>query len=112
MSNLFEQILLEYEKEQQISFPKTEWESIKKQLKRTGYVYTTRVSNEYMKYDLGKIYKTPWGESLEVVEAKELIGFFSKPVFAHPFLSELSKEQINLLSKYDRLDIVKLGVLN
>ena len=49
-----------YYQHETIAFPESEHESIKQQLNQRGFIYTTRVSDEYGKYQEGITYKTPW----------------------------------------------------
>lgn len=84
-----------------ITFPKEEYESIRKDLDRNGYCYTTRVSNEIGKYAIGSLYKTPWGETIIIDGIKNY-----QKISNHPFYNELSKSQIKLIAKYSE-DIYK-----
>lgn len=77
-----------------ISFPKSEYDCYLNRLKANKIIYTTRVSNEVNKYKINEKYNSDFG-ILQVVFFKH----FSK-LSDHPFLNELSHEQILLINKY------------
>lgn len=84
-----------------MAFPPGEILSIKNQLQTSGYAYTTRVDAEQGKWKIGMTADSPFG--VIKIAAIATIENFSR----HPFLSELSLEQKNLLSKYDKMDVIK-----
>jgi hypothetical protein len=51
-----------------ISFPKREWQNIKKNLATTGQSSTVRSCFEYGKYKLRGIYQTPWGNLIKIIK--------------------------------------------
>ena len=71
-----------------INFPETEYNQIQEDLYRNGYCYTTRVSVEINKYEIGKTYKTPWGDYVKIDEKKRYMKLSD-----HPFYNELTGAQ-------------------
>ena len=49
-----------------IPFPKEETDQVRNRIDTTGIVSTTRVEDEFGKYDRGQRYQTTWGDTLEV----------------------------------------------
>lgn len=91
-----------------ITFPEDEWDNIKKNIEKNKIFYTTRVSIEKNKYIKNKIYLTQWGSLLTVVD---VINY--KKVNEHPFLSDLSDKQIEIIRKYsenidETYEVIKL----
>jgi len=82
-----------------ISFPK---EEIPNLIKRSTIV-TTRVDREFNKYFLGDILTTPWGDEF-VVTSVQVIHSVKK----HPNYTLLTPEQIQLLSKYNKMDVIQM----
>ena len=80
-----------------IDFPEEEIDTLKKQNK----IITTRVSAEYNKYHVGDLIRTPWGDVFRVVDIKKF-----KDVKNHPYLDELTQDQIKLLNKYKKMNLV------
>ena len=85
-----------------ISFPLSELE----QLKNRSFIITTRVSKEYNRYHLGDILKSPWSD-LYYVQKIEKINCIDD----HPYYDELTNDQIQLISKYKKIDILTLKKL-
>ena len=73
------------------------------QLQGKDCLITTRVSQEYNRYHLGEILQTPWGQLYIVSQVLKL-----KHVKDHPHYSKLTNEQIQLISKYKRIDVITL----
>lgn len=86
-----------------ISFPKEEHKTIKSQLKKYGKIITTRVDNEIGKFKLNKIYLSPWNDLLKVIDIKTF-----KNIIEHPYYKFLTNEQIKLISKYDKYEVLTL----
>ena len=82
-----------------IDFPEEEINILKKQNK----IITTRVSAEYNKYNVGDLVRTPWGDIFKVLNIKKF-----RDIENHPYLDELTEDQINLLSKYKKMDLVTM----
>lgn len=74
-----------------ISFPTSEIEFIKHQ----KVIYTTRINEEYDKYQLNEIYITPWDSYIQVVNIQEYTN-----IEDHPFYSKLNEEQLVLLRSH------------
>ena len=75
-----------------ISFPADEHNAVRKRLDAGLSVVTTRVENEIGKYRPGQMYRTQWGEILEVT--------FVQPYLLledHPYHSELTAEWLRQL---------------
>lgn len=79
-----------------ISFPKNEWGHIKDRLNSGKDVVTLRVENELGKYKVGKIYRTPWGTEVEVVDKKTGIG-----AEHHQFKDKITSEQMSQVKGKD-----------
>ena len=82
-----------------ISFPKEEISTISKQSR----IITTRVSADYDKYHVGDMVRTPWDKVYKVTNRIEI-----KNVKDHPYFSELTKDQIEFLKKYDKIAVLTL----
>ena len=83
----------------EIHFPVEELE----QLKGKTRIITTRVSREYNRYHIKEILKTPWNELYIVAKVDKITD-----IKEHPFYHNLTKEQIQLISKYKKIDILTL----
>ena len=84
-----------------MTFPAAEIPALKQRLQSVGYAYTTRVDAEQGRWKAGEIVESPLG-SLRIVAVKTL-----EDLARHPFLNELSPEQRAVLSKYNKLDVIK-----
>ena len=82
-----------------IDFPSEEI----KTLKERSCIITTRVSREYNRYSLGDIVQTPWGKTYVVNKIEKINGIKN-----HPFYHELTPKQIQLISKYKKIDVLTL----
>ena len=82
-----------------ISFPK---EEIPKLMKRSMIV-TTRVDQEFNKYFLNDVLTTPWGDEF-VVTSVQVIRSVNK----HPNYTSLTQKQIQLLSKYNKMEVIRM----
>ena len=82
-----------------IDFPAEEQE----ELKNRSRIITTRVSQEYNVYHPGEMLETPWHACYMVMEVKKISN-----VKDHPYYDNLTKSQIQLISKYKKIDIVIL----
>lgn len=88
-----------------ITFPKNEYKDLLTRLNNNQIIYTTRISNEVNKYQLNEIYDSPFGK-LKVVELHHFLLLKD-----HPFLNELTNEQINEINTYitnDGYDLIGL----
>ncbi|MFW6015360.1 MAG: hypothetical protein ACOCRK_02920 [bacterium] len=90
-------------KDNVISFPKEEHESLVNRLNKNKPIYTTRVSTEMGKYKACKKYISPWGDKLKVIKIDRYNNIEN-----HPFYNELSQDQIKLISNYDSFELIKL----
>ena len=86
-----------------IRFPGGEHSSLKERLDKGKAIYTTRVSKELGKYSKGQELDSNLGTRLKVGAVRRLSG-----IEQHPFMSELSPQQVQVLRKYDQMDLVKL----
>ena len=86
-----------------IEFPKSEIKALKQRLDSNLSIYTTRTSSEFGRYAEGEIYRNPILGNLKVVNITQ-IDHISK----HPFISELNKTQINVLSRYGKMELIEL----
>jgi hypothetical protein len=86
-----------------ILFPANEIEDLNIRLTSKKPIYTIRVSKEYGKYKLGKIYRTNLKYSVKVVESKTL-----KDIEDYEFYDELSIEVLEELGRYNKFNVLKL----
>jgi len=86
-----------------ISFPRKEWGEIKQRLADDNKIITTRVSDEFDKYKSKDVCVTEWGQLLRVKKVKS----YDK-ISKHPFIKELNKKEIDIISGYDEFDVVYL----
>ena len=56
---------------QNISFPKNEWNDIRRRLDLGLDISTVRICNEYNKYKKGITYKTDFGYNIEVIDIQK-----------------------------------------
>ena len=80
-----------------ISFPKDEYNDLRTRAKTGRPIVTIRVSKEYGKYKVGKVYRTAFGYNLKVV--KEL---YIDDLRDYPYYNEIknNKAWIQQLKKY------------
>ncbi|MFC1638711.1 hypothetical protein ACFL26_00385 [Patescibacteria group bacterium] len=91
----------------QIDFPAEEHEPLQQQFDHFSFAYTTRVSSEVGKYEVGNVLMTPWGRRVRVSEVREFSG-----VDNHPYLNELTEAQRALVGKHDkRYEVIKLDLV-
>ena len=84
-------------------FPKSEWDSLKKRLKKRLPIYTTRIQKEQDKYKKGmKVTVSFWPKPLTIKEVKTYTY-----IDDHPFYDHLTQDQIKQI-KGKTYDIVKL----
>lgn len=76
-------------------------------LKGRMTIWTTRVSDDFDKFDIGDVVETPWGEKYRVQLFKVIYD-----VEDHPFYDELTDEQIDFLSRFDEMKVLKLVEVN
>jgi len=86
-----------------IDFPSNEYSELRKRLSHGKPIYTTRVSTEMGRYNIGNTFITPWNDVVKVTWTK--IGKYPED---HPFKDSITKEQWKIISKYDRYKIIKL----
>ena len=86
-----------------IDFPPEEHEALKKQFETYGFAYTTRVSTEVDKYEVGHILETPWGRRVRV---SEIIKCNS--IDDHPYCDELNEKQKEEIASYGPYHYIKL----
>ena len=73
------------------------------QLKNNNQLVTTRVSQEYNRYHIGEILESPWKQLYIVANTQKI-----KNIQDHPYYTELTKEQIQLIAKYKRINVITL----
>jgi hypothetical protein len=90
---------------QYMSFPEEELDDLRQRLMSRRSLYTTRVSAEQGRYRVGdKVATALVPESLDVGDVQTI-----SDIGQHPFLKELTPEQIALISKYaPPYDVVRL----
>jgi len=85
----------------EISFPQSEWGSLRSRLNSGKDIYTTRISNERGKYHRGDQLSSTFG-MLEVVSVQQGRG-----VDSHPFKNELTPAQLKQIGD-NPFDLVRL----
>jgi hypothetical protein len=86
-----------------ITFPKSEHKSLIKRLKNNKQIITTRVSNEFDKYNINDILFSDLGYELKVLKIKNY-----QNIKEHPYYNELTKSQIDLIDKYSQFQVIWL----
>jgi len=86
-----------------ITFPKDEWNSVKRRLNEGKKVHSIRVDKEYGKYKLGQIYKTEWGQLVKVIGIKRL-----KSINEYLYFNELTPEQSEYLKNKNKLEHITI----
>lgn len=86
-----------------ISFPRSEVKKLKTQMQ----IITTRAGDDYDKYQLGDIVKTPWGAKYTIIGRRNIGS-----VMQHPYKDELTDKQVEELKKYDKLAVLTLALQN
>jgi len=86
-----------------ITFPKEEHQDIISHLKNNNILFTTRVDEQYDRYKINDILISDINYYFEVIDVNKITN-----VKHHPYYSYLTTDQINLLKKYNKLDVVKL----
>jgi len=87
-----------------ITFPKVQKSDVKKKLKESGKVVTTRVSKDFGRFKVGERLEYA-GFFLRVVRVE---GF--KDLEEHPFLDELDDRMKREIRKFGEFEILWLGV--
>lgn len=82
-----------------IDFPNNEIQKLKEQ----NIIITTRVSKDYNEFFENDIVYTPWQKNYIVSNRVEI-----KDLNKHPYYSELTKEQIQYLKKFNKIAILTL----
>lgn len=80
---------------EEMSFPEQEYASIQNYLDTLGYCYTTRVYRELGKYQVGKSYRAPWGDVLQIDEVKTYWK-----VSDRPFYDEMNEDEKREIRQY------------
>jgi len=89
-----------------MTFPRHEWDQLKRRLMRGNPIYTTRISKEQGRYKKGMRVKVPfWKTVLSVMDVKTF-----DHIEDHPFYDELTAPQIKEIEG-NRFDVVKLGMI-
>lgn len=82
-----------------INFPEDELAN----LKGKEHFYTTRVSSDYDKYNLGDTVTTPWGDAYDIVSEDKYNNLKD-----HKFYDELTDDQKRLLATYKKIKLLGL----
>ena len=82
-----------------INFPDEEIEK----LKNKALIITTRISQEYNRYSVKEIVKTPWDDTYIIIKIEKI-----NDVKKHPYYHELTHKQIQLISKYKKIAVLTL----
>ncbi|HCC21859.1 hypothetical protein A2480_02170 [Candidatus Uhrbacteria bacterium RIFOXYC2_FULL_47_19] len=89
-----------------IDFPPEEHASIQQQLEHFGFAYTTRVSDEAKKYEVGYVLDTPLNRRVRVSQ----IDIF-KDIKEHPYLNELTDDWIKKILTFREYAVIKLDLI-
>ncbi len=84
-----------------MDFPKNEINTLKKQKR----IVTTRVSNEFGKYKLDQIIKTPWNDLFRIIIITSFKDIKEHPYYSDPEFTEDMKKQV---MKYDEFQVIIL----
>lgn len=86
-----------------MAFPDSEIASLNNQLDAMGYAFTSRVDAEQGKWKPGQTVDSPLG-SIRIVAVGTV-----EDLARHPFFSDLTDQQKAVLSRYEKIDIVKFA---
>lgn len=89
-----------------IDFPKEEYTGLQQQFEHFGFAYTTRVSDELEKYEVGNVLKTPWDRMVRVSSIERFDSLAD-----HPFLNELTNQQKEEIGSYEHFMVIKLDYI-
>ena len=73
------------------------------QLQGHSRIITTRVSQQYNRYHKGDVVCCPWQELYLVSRVQKI-----EDITDHPYYQELTQQQIRLLQRYKRMDVITL----
>jgi len=90
----------------QIDFPPEEHASIQQQLDHFGFAFTTRVSDEAKKYEVGYVLDTPFGRRVMVSQVNTF-----RDINEHPHLKELTDDWIKKISAFREYAVIKLDLI-
>lgn len=82
-----------------IDFPADEIDNLKDRLS----LVTTRVSDDFCKFELGDNVIAPWGKTYRVTSRIEI-----DDINDHPYYDELTQDQVEFLSDYDKIAVLQL----
>lgn len=82
-----------------IDFPADEIDS----LKDRPSIVTTRVSDDFNRFALGDVVIAPWGKTYRITSRIEI-----DDINDHPYYNELSQDQVEFLSGYDKIAVLQL----
>jgi hypothetical protein len=94
-----------------ITFPRREWSDVKARLDEGKIVYTIRVSDECEKYKKGNIFETEWHSKIKIISVKKIKNGIKELERQYPYFGELTKEMINELIDFDKMEIISLKSL-
>jgi len=96
------EIFYKIAKSKTIKFPKKERASLKKRLDDGKSIYTIRVSKEQGNYEKNDIVSSSFGK-LEVISIKTINN-----IHDYKYFDELTKKQVEELSRYEKMDVMEL----
>ena len=102
--NILESYLLELSNLKIITFPKEEHDNYLKRLNNNQGIFTTRISKDFNKYKVNDILISDLNNMKLIVTKVETYHNIED----HPYLSYLTKEQVNQISKYKEYDCIWL----
>lgn len=86
-----------------ISFPINEYIAVQKRLNNHQTIFSTRMDKDFKTFKKKRYFLTPWDELLYVKSVK-----IYDNIEAHPFYDELTKEQRDTISEYEKFKVVEL----
>lgn len=89
-------------KKETITFPKNEWQDIRKRLDGGRFVFSVRVSADYDRFKIGKVYFTEWEDKIKIIDSQKI-----NSIEDYEYVNELSKEQKEYLEQFNNLNIIK-----
>lgn len=94
-----------------ITFPKREWEDVKRRLEQRKIVSTIRVSDEYGKYHVGDVVNTEWGTRVKILTVKKIAGGIDELARRYEHFDELTEEMLGELRGYNEMEMITLSTV-
>ena len=95
-----------------ITFPKDEWEDIRRRLDNNQVVWTIRVDKEYEKFKVGDVLDTEWNEKIEILSVKKINNGIKELEKEYQFFDKLTGEMLEELKPYNAMEIISFKKFN